>query len=149
MTTSPAIRAARAFIATVWTGEPPDDADLLAALDRLLAAYHDTPETDEIGTDADAPREDWKVVYDKAAARFPDLGLYPAMDPTEFDSAPLTHDAIDDIADLTGDMQEVLWVAETYGVVKAEAVFRAMHFHWGEHARGLAWLLHHRLARRD
>ncbi len=149
MTPSPAIHAARAFIETVWAGEAPDDGVLLAVLDRLLAAYHDTPETEEFGTDTDPPREDWKAVYDKVATRFPDLGLYVAVDPTEPEIAPLTHDAIDDIADLTGDMNSVLWVADTNGVVRAEAVFRALHFHWGEHARGLAWLLHHRLVGRD
>jgi len=44
MDKAPAIEAARHFISVAWDGDAPSDAALLSALDRLVAAYHDTPE---------------------------------------------------------------------------------------------------------
>jgi hypothetical protein len=53
-------------------------------------------------------------------------------------------DAIDDLADLTLDMREVVWLAEHVGLDDAHWSFRLHYFHWGRHARELALYLHSR-----
>lgn len=143
---SPATAAAHRFLAVVWDGGRPGEEALLAALDRLVAVYHDTPETEPSDTELEAPRQDGASLYREVAERFPGFGLYPAADP---DAAPheaaVTGDAVDDIADLTLDMREVLWLAQHAGLDDAHWAFRLHFSHWGRHARGLALYLHERL----
>jgi len=142
---SSAIDAARGFLSTVWDGDPPDDAHLLAALDRLLASYHDTSETQPANTMLEPPREDWQLVSKEVGDRFPSYGYYPVADPTSApDSAAVTGDAIDDILDITLDMREVVWRAENLGIDDAVWYFRLNYFHWARHARELALYLHAR-----
>lgn len=54
-------------------------------------------------------------------------------------------DAIDDLADLTLDMREVVWLADHVGVDDAHWSYRLHFFHWGRHARELSLYLHARL----
>lgn len=143
---SPAIDAAREFLAVVWQGDRPSDEALLAALDRLVAAYHDTPDADPSDTDSEAPRQDGASLYREVALRFPGYGLYPEGDPGEPDAPAATMaDAIDDLADLTLDMREVLWLADHAGADDAHWSFRLHFGHWGRHARTLSRYLHDRL----
>lgn len=143
---SPAIVAARQFVALLWDGEAPKDMELLAALDRLIAAYHDTPDAFPSHTDIEAPREDGGTLYKALAGRFPDYGFYPLAAPrARPDEAAAMGDAIDDLADLTLHMREVLWLAEHQGIDDAHWSFRLHFFHWGPHARELALYLHARL----
>lgn len=130
----------------VWDGQTPNDGELLAALDRLVAAYHDTPDDDASESDAEGPREEWKCVYDAVAARFPDYGLYALADPlASLGGVAMTGDAVDDLADITLDMREVLWLAEHVSAADAHWSFRLFFFHWGRHARELSLYLHARL----
>lgn len=146
MDLSPTIAAAEQFLSTVWDGEPPSDEDLLKALDRLVAAYHDTPNGDVTAPEIDAPREDGAFVYRQIAARFPNFGYYPVADPTKpLEDAIMTADAIDDLADLTKDMREVIWFAEHVSIEDAHFAFRLHYFHWGQHARELSLFLCGRL----
>jgi len=141
-----ALVAAQQFLSTVWDGEAPTDEALLAALDRLVAAYHDTPLGDVTDVDVDAPREEGPSIYRKTAARFPEYGYYPVADPTKTIEEPLMlGDAIDDLADLTLDMREVVWFAEHVGIADAHFSFRLQFFHWGQHARELSLYLCGRL----
>jgi hypothetical protein len=143
---SPAIEAARHFLAVVWEGEPPTDEALLAALDRLLAAYHDTPDASPSDKDVEAPREDGTSLAKKVGARFPDFGFYPVADSTKpLEGAAMMGDAIDDLADLTLEMREVMWLAEHQGVEDAHWHFRLLFFDWGRHARELSLYLHARI----
>jgi hypothetical protein len=143
---SPAIQAARQFLALTWDGETPTDEALLAALDRLVEAYHHTPEVKPSNTDLEAPRAGGPALYQQVAARFPDYGLYPVSDPAaSFEDAGMMGDAIDDLADLTLDMREVVWLAEHIGLGDGHWFFRLHYFHWGRHARELALYLHARL----
>lgn len=143
---SPAIEAARQFLRVLWDGEAPKDSALLAALDRLVAAYHDTPGALPSDTDIEAPREDEGTLYKALSGRFPDYGFYPAADPAASpEEAAVLGDAIDDLADLTLDMREVLWLADHQGVDDAHWSFRLHFFHWGRHARELSLYLHARL----
>jgi hypothetical protein len=111
-----AIDIAQSFLDVVWADVPPTDAELLAAVDRLLVAVHDVPDTEPDGADADLPKRDWETVYKQIAARFPAYGLYAVADPlASRDAAMMTGDAIDDLADLTSDLREVLWRGDQCG----------------------------------
>jgi hypothetical protein len=146
MRSSPAVDAARNFLSVIWSANRPTDGAVLATLDRLTAAYHDVPDTSPSDTELEAPRQDGASLYKEAAARFEDYGLYPIADPSaSFGEAAMTGDAVDDIADLTLDLREVVWFAEHVSVDDAHWAFR-LHFpHWGRHARELALYLHARL----
>ncbi|MEO0632903.1 MAG: hypothetical protein AAFY52_02060 [Pseudomonadota bacterium] len=111
-----------------------------------MVSYHDTRHTDAPATLSDPPSRDWKTVYDQAAQRVPDLGLYPITDPSEDGAGKLmTGDAIDDIADITLDLRETLWLANVHGDAHADAFFQDHCFHWGRHARQLLLYMHSRL----
>ena len=122
------------------------DGALLAALDRLVAAYHETPEAHPSDKDVEAPRQDGTSLAKEVAARFPDYGFYPVADPTKpLEGAAMMGDAIDDLADLTLEMREVVWHAEHAGVDDAHWHFRLLFFDWGSHARELSLYLHARI----
>jgi len=145
MDKSPTLEAARQFLSIVWEGETPSDEALLSALDRLVEAFHDTPDAGPSDTDVEAPRSGGPALYKQVAARFPDYGLYPVSDPiASIDDAAMVGDAIDDLADLTLDMREVVWLADHIGLDDAHWSFRLHYFHWGRHARELALYLHAR-----
>lgn len=145
MQTSPAIDAARQFLAVTWDGPVPTDAALTAALDRLIAAYHITLDADPSDSDVDAPRDNGPALFQRVGARFANYGLYPVADPTDGPEAKLGWgDAIDDLGDITLDMREVVWLAENVGADDAHWSFRLHFFHWGTHARDLLRYLHGR-----
>ena len=142
MEPSPALRAANHFLSVVWEGDSPTDEALLAALDGLVAAYHFTPDGGVSDADADAPRQDGSSLYAEVASRFPAYGLYPVADPAKsFDQVFMTADAIDDSADITLYMREVIWNAEHLGIDDAHFAFKLHFFHWGQHARELSLYL--------
>jgi hypothetical protein len=142
MQSSPALQAANRFLGLVWEGDTPSDEALLAALDGLVASYHLTPEGDVSDPNVDAPRQEHTSVLAEVAARFPNYGFYPVADPTKtMDDALMMADAIDDLADLTRDMREVVWLAEHLGIDDAHWTFRLMFSHWGQHARELSLYL--------
>ena len=147
MDQSPTVEAARQFLAVVWEGEKPSDEALLAALDRLVEAYHQTPDAGPSDTQLEAPRLDGVALHHEVAARFPDYGYYPVSDPTgspEDPAATMVGDAVDDLVDLTSDMRQVVWLAEHLGVDDAHWCYRLLYFHWARHARELALYLHAR-----
>jgi hypothetical protein len=146
MEQSPAIEAARYFLRLVWEGDAPSDEALLASLDRLVATYHETPDVYPSDEDADAPKQDGASLQEQLAERFPAYGFYPIADPAAAPgSAGMVGDAIDDLADLTLDMREVVWLADHVGVDDAHWSYRLHFFHWGRHARELSLYLHARL----
>lgn len=142
MQPSPAVEAARHFLNVVWDGDAPTDEALSEALDRLLAAYHGTPDADVSDSELEAPRQDGASLYREVENRFPSYGLYAVADPLEpVDQEMGMADALDDLADLTKDMREVVWLADNVGVDDAHWSYRLHYFHWGEHARRLSLYL--------
>jgi hypothetical protein len=143
---SPALQAAKHFLSLVWDGDRPTDEALLAALDALVAAYHITPHGDVSHPDVDAPRQEGPSLHAEVRSRFADFGYYPVADPVKtMDDALMMADAIDDLADLTLDMREVVWFAEHVGMDDAHFAFRLHFWHWGQHARELSLYLCSRL----
>lgn len=140
----PALAAAREWLELTARSAPQNA--LVAALDRLLVAYHDTacPQTSE---HPQPPRGNWPALYQQLQAAYPDLGLYPVRDPVgELDSTTCEiGDAIDDLADISVEMGDVIWLAENVGADAALANFHSSYPHWSRHARSLALLLDARL----
>jgi len=93
------------------------------------------------------------IEYEKrrklAERTFPKFGFYNTVDEIEDNISGtkiLVGDAIDDIADIYGDLKDVLWVAET-GFEK-EAIYdfvESYKIHWGMHLRELQLYLHRHL----
>lgn len=133
------------FLSLVWDGSPPDEPTLLAGLDKLLAKSHDVAMEDCAEEERDPPSVDGPALYREVAARFPELGMYPVSDPlADIGDDRMMADAIDDIADLTRDLREVVWRDANTDSSDAAWYFRLMHSHWGSHARNLAVYLHER-----
>jgi hypothetical protein len=119
---------------------------LRVVLDRLAIVYDsvrgapfdeaESPEPQRIGYD---------VVRKRFAAAFPDLGLYDAV--TELSKAVSSPevtagDALDDLADIAVDLQEVLDRAKV-SIDDAVWEFRfGFDAHWGTHLRWLQLYLH-------
>jgi hypothetical protein len=142
-----AIEVARNFLAVVWADVPPDDAQLERALDRLLAAFHDVHPAEGVDCDVVPPKEEWSDLYEQIRVRFPNLGHYTVASPLAVgEGSVLTGDPIDDLADLTSDLRQVVWRGDHFGADEAAWYFHLMYeVHWGRHARELALYLHARL----
>lgn len=149
MTKSVAVDAAQNFLEVVWNGDPPSDAVLIAALDRLLAVYHETPAVKFKYSESEPPRQEHQAVWDDVAKRFPDYGFYAMVDPLILDGSEtlLVGDAIDDIADISKEMRDTVWYAENLGVDYAHWFFCELYPHWGHHARDLTGYLFARLTK--
>ncbi len=132
-----------------------DDAEgLTMRLDRLMAAV---AAVDIAFDDADYPEPpDDANGYPAAVARmnerFPYMGYYNAVtrvtEDVGSDSASVG-DAIDDIADIVGDLSDYLWRVEHTSA--ADAVWhldQTYRYHWGLHARWLQlYLMNLRMGR--
>lgn len=147
MDDTPTTRAARRFLRLISEGEPPNDEELARALDELAMAYHDTPEGAPGDEDDDYPHaslDDYKRCYAELASRFPAHGYYAVADPSEtVPQESLVADAIDDLADIARELEEVLWRFDRFGADDAHWHFKlAYRTHWGRHLRELSHYLH-------
>lgn len=127
----------------------PDDAGvrlerLAEALDRLVIEYHRSIELEPDEAEVEAPCVDYVPLAERAAASFPELGVYGDVDPKEaFDHAFNLGDAIDDLADIARDLTEVLWLFDNVGANDAVWMFRfGYRTHWGRHLHDLRRYLH-------
>ena len=148
---SSTIVAARRFLLLLKQSKPSSDRELAQALDELAMAYHQTSEGDPADGDATPPREEYRDRYARLAKRFPDYGNYTVgdwIDPLSKES--VIADAIDDLADIEGDLEDAVWRYENVGVDDANWHFRFnFEVHWGRHLRGLSRYLFERIARSD
>nr|NUR37992.1 DUF5063 domain-containing protein [Sphingomonas sp.] len=83
-------------------------------------------------------------LYHRVAERFPELGHYAVAEPPELPpKEAMVGDAIDDLADIVRDLQEVVWRAEHQSENDARWYFRLLfQIHWGRHLRELSLYLH-------
>jgi len=147
---SPTIDASRRFLAFLKGDSTPSDEQLARALDELTMAYHEAPEGDPADEDVEPPSreyEQYKRRYAELGAKFPDYGYYSVADWTEpLSKESVIADAIDDLADIEGDLDEVIWRAENLGVDDAHWYFRFLYnIHWGRHLRELSLYLYGRI----
>jgi hypothetical protein len=146
MDETPTIAAAREFLALVLDVDHVSDEALAAGLDRLACAYQAAPEGALAEDDQEPPDRDYDVAYQTIGRRFPDYGYYSVVDPVPVppDEA-MIGDAIDDLADIVGELKEVCWRFETFGPDDAHWWFRHNYrTHWGRHLRDLALYVHAR-----
>jgi len=144
---SPVVAAARRFVALILDDAPPDEVTLAQELDALALMVREATYGDLAEEDASPPRSDYQARRAHIAARFPKLGWYGTADPCAVPAEPLVGDAIDDLADILSDLEEVVWLAEHVGLDDAHWYFRFAFFsHWGRHLRELALYLHARLS---
>jgi hypothetical protein len=131
---------------------PGSDADredaLRAALDHLALTYHRVRLLSLHGDASTAPpRAEYSAVRARFATAFPRLGFYEAI--TELskphgEAEATTGDALDDLADIAVDLQDVLDRARV-NVDDALWHFRfGFETHWGAHLRWLQLYLHGR-----
>jgi hypothetical protein len=119
---------------------------LVGILDKLAFAYHHVSfEFDENG--GDPPVHD-NQMYSRfreiAGQKFPSLSSYREVDPLELEATEaMMGDALDDLADIACDLQDVLWCLEN--TTEEDALW---HFqfgyesHWGRHMRYLQTYLY-------
>lgn len=143
----PNIAAARRFLSLFDNGTPVALADLSQALDSLALAYHETPAGDPTEEDVEPPARDYQATYQSLKTQLPSLGLYAMVfDPRELDAEPMLGDALDDVADIIGDLSEVVWRFESVSADDAHWHFRFLfEVHWGRHLRELSFYLHTQL----
>jgi hypothetical protein len=139
---SPTIDCSRRFISSVVDGIPPSNEELIRLLDELAQAYHACPLGEVTDANIDIPRQ--KYLHSEIGVRFPKLGWYSTADPS--DALPRqtgVGDAIDDLADIVRDLQDVISHYEALGLDDAHWMFRFLfRIHWGGHLRHLALYLH-------
>jgi hypothetical protein len=113
-------------------------------LDKLaLAYYYADSQFDE--TDyPDVPR-DGKKWYKLAGKRFPDFGYYnvPCSVIEQLaESELMVGDAIDDLADIASDLDQVVWYWKHTSIDNALWHFRfGFKAHWGDHLRYLQFFI--------
>lgn len=142
----PTISAAKVVLELVLEEPRPSDLELLRALDRLAAAYHEIREEEcRCLTDADPPDQNYNALRKEIGKRFSDFGYYKAAGFTEqLNEEPLIGDAVDDLVDLVQDLRSALWYFENSGAEDAYWFLRLQYFHWARHLRELALYLHTR-----
>ena len=112
--------------------------DLAEALDRLAVAYAGAPAGEFTDNAGDCPHGDLRQLI---ASRF-SIGLYPELDPTDFDHTPLVGDGIDDLVDIAEQMQKLLWIRDQLSADDALYDLHLLAFHWMGHVRALTRYLH-------
>jgi hypothetical protein len=129
MQTQSAVEVARAFLDILWADPAPNDQALAIGLDRLLAATHDVAEGDAEDVFTPSPESDWQALYKEVGERFPDYGYYAVASPLDsIAEACMTGDVIDDLADITKDLREVLWRGHAFGSDEANVMLGSWPF---------------------
>lgn len=128
------------FVRYVTEPGEKEDAALLELCDRILVAYHDVNYTFDDHNYPDAPKEEYASRRDKISALFPNYGYYclTSSQMEVFEPDAMVGDAIDDLADLSQDFEEILWCFEHTSVDDALWHFQNGYWlHWGRHMREL------------
>ena len=137
------------FLGYVFEAEPILDGELtelITHLDKLALSVANSNYVFDSTDYPDAPDCNYKETYEKISKRFPMLEHYNGVvdvstniSSTEFSLG----DAIDDIADIVGDLEEVLWCFKNTSVNDALWNFHnSFKTHWGRHLRDLQLHLH-------
>lgn len=122
-----------------------DESALERLLDELAAVRHGVRFEFDDRDHSDPPEWPFKARYALASERFPDYGYYNVAMPVTKEIAQATEcvvgDAIDDIADIAGDLWHVVWAWENTSEADALWHFEGSYYHWGQHLRELQMYL--------
>jgi len=120
--------------------------ELALCLDQLALAYRFVKNDFEELDYPSAPSSDYNRLCELARERFPDFGWYQQLSNIEVqneEAAILTHDALDDIADIALALDEVRWCWENTSHDDAMWHFKfGYESHWGDHLRHLQLYVH-------
>jgi hypothetical protein len=142
------LAAVDAVVAAATAGPSPEAPyrRLAAALDRLTGAILLAERPFDEATYPEPPAWDYETERGLVARRFPLLGHYNAVAAltTEVGTTTLVvGDAVDDLADILGDLRKVVWRARHTSLADAVWHLQASFVqHWGTHARALQQVLH-------
>jgi len=120
---------------------------LAKSLDQLAMAYHQATETIPDSASQSAPKSElsYAELRKLISSRFPELGLYATIvsgPPSELEG--IVGDAIDDLADIASDLEEIVWRSENAGIDDATWHFRFGYLtHWGQHLVELRAHIHY------
>ena len=134
------ILAVQSFLHLSTAGDTPTYRQLSIALDTLVQAHNESTDGIFSEPDADPPARDYERLCQQLRLRFPNLGYYPLAWPKDdFVTGDLTvADAIDDLADIIGDLREIIWRFENLGTNDALWHLKfSFQSHWGLHLRQL------------
>ena len=133
----------------VVNSEMPSDSrelELQKALDKLAVSVHDATGYFDENSYRDPPRKEYPFLREQISPKFPDCGYYNVaheISEKVAESSVSVGDAIDDICDIAGDLEEVLWRWENTSSDDALWHFRESYgWHWGKHLRDLQLYLH-------
>ena len=130
---------ARYLVELVTEAPSPSLEELSRALDRVAWSFEGVPDQMRpVFEPPPLPAPDRNLI----AVRFPELGLYSAVDPRNLLAAPVMADAIDDIMDIVGDLSVAIATASEAGSDEAARHLQLMADHWLTHLRRLGLLLH-------
>ena len=134
-------REIQLFLSAVFEGEESSTDTLIAALDKLAMSLHELViefDESEYEEPPDLNYADIRTVVEK---KFPELGLYNTAEHVSIDigdSKLIVGEAVDDLADIIGDMLEVSWRFENTSEMDAMWHFEnSFTLHWGRHLRDL------------
>lgn len=133
--------------------QPPQDSQarlraLAAALDRLSTVYHSLEDVEPTTVDTPAGNRDHAAAYRRLGALFPEFGMYSEVEPEAAYRGSLDEttmgDAVDDLADIAGDLSEVADLLDKGETQNAIWQFRFTYqSHWGRHLRSLQRYVHY------
>ncbi|MBO2638288.1 DUF5063 domain-containing protein [Shewanella algae] len=130
----------------VESGEEGDLGLLLGHLDKLPIIVSSAKFTFDEKEYGDAPNNDYKTIRSKVESRFPKIGYYnTVLEISEnLESTKIAvGDAVDDLADILGDLVDVLWYFENTSEDDALWHLEQSYIsHWGLHLRNLQLYLH-------
>ena len=119
---------------------------LTRVLDELAMAVHFAEYPFDASEFPDAVVREYGEIREIVSKNFPDLGYYNgALEIADkiAESENGVGDAIDDICDIAGDLEEVLWCWENTSVDDALWHFKfSFDSHWGKHLRDLQLYLY-------
>jgi hypothetical protein len=143
--------AVEQFLLLIEIRQPDDDLGrMVGALTRLISLAVELRDVEFADFPTTPAREDFKARYKEMGSKFPQLGLYAIGDLSEENIGEPSYagDAIDDLVDICGDLNEFLWLAKNGHREGAVWHFRNLfEIHWGRHASELLlYLIASRLA---
>jgi tRNA A-37 threonylcarbamoyl transferase component Bud32 len=119
---------------------------LSLALDRVALAMHSIEYRFDVRDHPYPPQRDYQELRALVQKRFPVLGAYNIAESTTTklgDSSCIVGDAVDDVADIAGDLLDVEWRWKHTSAEDALwALKESFLHHWGEHLRCLQLYLH-------
>ncbi len=124
----------------------PDLGELIRHLDLLSVCVHAVKFNFDENEYPDPPEHTYSETRLIIGQKFPNIGFYYSVDSDMSDGQPAdvtVGDAVDDLADIVGDLKDVQWYFENTSIDNALWHFQtSFSSHWGLHLKELQLVLH-------